>query len=394
MRIFNDAAAQRFCGALLALAALPHCAIAGAEGCVPLPDRAALRALDSEDLKLLAVNRWVKCGWDQAEPAMQRWREVARADWRRQRRNDHLPYDRQAEALENDFNAELSDLLGINPAELYNELQRFQLMPAPDDAAGLSDILLLDIDAATQWRHYENGVPAAVAFVRRDFERDASTALTLELLLVEHDARNAQLDAARARLDRAEAAWNRAVAGDAGAAASSREAMHYRLEQLRRVLAPVAPVSAVPGAEDWTLYRDSGRFVCGTADLEERRHGVSYLRDHVLQLADPDDALTELLTSAWRSEIGGDSRHTALLLKLLRERHDEAALEQGWREALASIRADDSVVGMTFHGRFLPLPNRVVEDGDSAGTTRERPLSVQELVELVQATPLYRVMHR
>lgn len=386
MRIFKAAAARWCCGALLALAVLLPCGVASAADCVPMPDRVQLHALDSEDLKLLAINRWTKCGWDQAEPVMRRWREVAREDWRRQQQEDGLPASARSQALENDFVFELLELLSINPAELYSELRDVSQMPVPGDPPALSDILLLNVEPTAPLRNVEAGVPAAVEFLRRDFRFDTDLALELELVLVKHEVRSARLDAARARLERAEKAWRRQAAAEADVPDS--------IAKLHRVLAPVAPVSPVASRGDWKLYRLTRTEFCGTREVMERRYGVSYLRDYVLQLADPGDALNELLDTAWRGEINGGSRHTMLLVQLLRQRHDEAALEQGWREALASIRADDAVVGLTFLGRFLPLPYQVVEDGDSAGTTRERALSVQELAELVQATPLYRVMQR
>lgn len=386
MRISNSARARGIGRARLAAACLLLSGLAAAQDCVPMPDRAQLHALDGEDLKILALNRWTKCGWGQAEPAMRRWREVAREQWRREQQQDGLPASARSAALESDFLSDLLNLLMINPSELHDELRDVSQMPAPGDPQGLSDILLLNVDPTAPQRNVEASIPAVVEFLRKDFRFDTDLALELELVLVKHEVRGASLDAARARLERAEKAWRRQASAEAEVPDS--------IDKLRRVLAPVVPVSPTPTRADWKLYRLNGADFCGTREATERRYGVSYMRDYVLQLSDPADALNELLDTAWRGEIAGNSRHTMLLVQLLRQRYDEAALQQGWREALASIRIDDSVVGLTFHGRFLPLPDRVVEDGETVGTTRERELSVQELAELVQATPLYRVMHR
>lgn len=351
-----------------------------------MPGRTELHALAGEDLKILALNRWTKCGWDQAEPVMRRWREVARAQWRRQHQGGGSPASARPDVPENDFVYELLGLLMTNPDELLDELRDVSHMPAAGDPQGLSDILRLNVEPTAPRRNVEASIPTVAEFLRKDVRSDPDLALVLDLALVRHEVRSARLDAARARLQQAEKNWRRQAAADAEIPDS--------IARLRRVLEPVAPVSPVPGRSDWKLYRFSGRETCGTREATERRYGLGYLRDYVLQLADPEAALAELLDTAWQREIGGDSRHTALLVQLLRQRHDEAALAQGWSEALASIRADDSVVGLTFHGRFLPLPVAVVEDGDAPGTTRQRELSVAELAALVQATPLYRVMHR
>lgn len=354
--------------------------------------KAQLKRLDAEDMRIYAVQRWLKCGFAEAEPALRFWRNEATAQERRERRAD----PEESEFAGDAFVDEIYGMVVLNPVAIPDELARLDPGTKDGDIAALAELLLLRADEATVRRHFDDSLPALVSWLRKEVPsgRDPATSamagLELDLVLIKRLVRQGEIAAAREELERIERRWHSRAASMPIA-----DKVKGDISRLRQVLQAVAPRSAAPSRTDWTLNRSRGGFICGTPYVQERRYGVQYLRDYVLRAADTDAAIAELLDTSWRSEIAGDASHTLLLAELLRRRHDDAALKQGWIDALATLRADEHGSGLQLFGQFLPLASALIEDDAPApGSTRERRFTQEELVALVLATPLYRSLHR
>lgn len=374
----------------LAFVVMALFALAPAAACPPPLGKAqweALAAADDEDPFNYALMRWLKCGWNSAEPAMRDLRATVIAKARKDAAESGGDPDEHGE-----FVQRFVMILHLDPAVL-DEADFFDMdeEPNPDDPAPLAELMRLRVPPATLASNFEDGFPGVIALLRREPLSDGDE-LMLELALVKQMARRGDIDAARARIDRL---TRDAGARQASSSESERDSHYGEIKLLQMMQAAFEPASAKSAAADdshWVLDRSSHRRrFCGTGAYMERLFGSSALRESVLKAGDADAAIGELLVQHWREHLLGGVPQAPLLIELLRKRHGEAGLRQGWEDGIATLR-DGEVPAIHLFGHYLPLPNLVRED-DSAvpGTTRERRLSCEELVALVKASSLYRL---
>ncbi|GMV28043.1 MAG: hypothetical protein AMXMBFR59_01680 [Rhodanobacteraceae bacterium] len=374
----------------LAFVVMSFFALATAAACPPPLGKAQweeLAADDGEDPFNYASMRWLKCGWNAAEPAMRDLRAAVKAKARKDAAESGDGPDEHDE-----FVQRFVMILHLDPA-LLDEPDFFDMdeEPNPDDPAPLAELLRLRVSPATLASNFENGFPGMIALLRREPLSDADE-LMLELALVKQMARRGDIDAARARIDRLA---RDVQARQASSKESESDSDYGETELLQSMQAAFEPASAKSAAADgspWMLDRSSHqRRFCGTGAYMARLFGSSALRESVLKAGDVDAAIGELLVQHWRGHLLGGAPQAPLLIELLRKSHGEAGLRQGWEDGIATLRDGESPAIHLF-GHHLPLPNLVRED-DSAipGATSERALSREELVALVKASSLYRL---
>ncbi len=354
-----------------------------------------LRDDDSYTLRTYALTRWFKCGWPAALPAMKVWRTAAEEA----AREDAAEY-KDALPTSTEFVEDLRMMVWMSPEAFDMHLsEEFTEEPNEDDPAQLAALMRLRVDPAQMLRHIEQGRTAVIALLREDLALPAATDLVLELSVVAQLIRAGKIDEARAYFDRIErqsTARDVQLADVADATRDSDAEAVERLDSMRAVLGPVGPVSGATTATRWIIYRSQAarRNFCGTGAMMERLFDTTYLRDIVLRAADADAAIAEALTVDWRAQVNGAGARSGLLLDLLRKRYGKAGLEQGWADALAGLRTDGASIGVVLFGHYLAMPDAVVEsDASSPGATHERPLRLDELINLVKATALYRASH-
>jgi hypothetical protein len=293
--LIRRCAQAAFCFALLLQTAV-------AQPCASLPSRAQLKTMDVNRLGAVALQGWLTCGWAAAEPVMRRWRVAAHAAWLQEQRAEGAFFDKHEQLRDNAFAMGLALLVFVNPSEIDSVLEDYFEEIDREERSTAAATWQMDADVETRLRHFEAGLPQAIALLRRDVSRSPGAALELDLALVKYEVRQDRIDAARALLDRAEAVW-RAREQDWSVKASHQ----LRIDELRKVLAPVVLQPSVPGNRGWTLDRRRDRG-CGTGVFKERRYGVNYLRAYVLRTADTHLVMVERLDARWVGEVYGDSR--------------------------------------------------------------------------------------
>lgn len=360
-----------FAGAL-ALA----CTVAPAQACPAPPNASEWRELAEEPAQLsgYALLRWLHCGWRTAEPAF--------VQARRLYREAVAAETEDAEAYEPDADPFVL-LLHVNPEPFVAALREEMEEPDEDAPASFAALQRLPLVTKTAARRYEEGLPEAVALLRREPLAPASV-LLLDLALAKQQLRQGNADAARASLERL------AADTQANDALGDSRALEL-LQELRNALALPQPPRWEPADAAWTLQRSARRPLrhCGTATMAEQMFGAEPLREAVLRAADPDVAIDELLSTQWRDYLEGGGDHAALLVELLRKRHGESGLRQGWDDALALLH-EGVAPSLQLFGRPLPLPARVIEDAADGGS-QERALRRDELVALVQGSAVYQL---
>ena len=158
------------------------CAAAAAQACPPMPARSQLKAMRMEGLRLLALQRWLKCGWEASGPAMRLWRTAATKDWIKMQREEGPFLDGSEALASNDFAGHLYILAQLNPAEIDDVLQELSQELELEDADALADLLRLDVEEGSRAARYEAGVPPAVAILQKNFATDPAVTLDLELM--------------------------------------------------------------------------------------------------------------------------------------------------------------------------------------------------------------------
>jgi hypothetical protein len=353
---------------------------ADVQACPPLPSTARLQALAEQDeLDGYTLLRVLKCGWREAEPAVRAWRESVRA----------APGEEEdtEESLIEPFIAATR----VNPAFIRKLLD--EPLDEDDAPAEVMALARMPQGQAAQLRHFEQSLAPAIAWLRKEAPLTPAQELQLELSLAAQEIRRGQLDQARAHVEKAAADWEALETKDE-ASDSARTEASEALEEFRAVLALPAAQSLATTSEPWTLDRSSWLRRCGFSAAMAEVFGTAYLRELVLRHSDPDLAISELLAADWRDQIHGSPEHAEFLATLLRKRYSAQELRQGWDDALASLRNEDAVTGLSLFGHFLPLPSAVRERADNPGDLpTERRLRDEELVEMVRNTPLYKALN-
>ncbi|TDR41265.1 hypothetical protein DFR29_111179 [Tahibacter aquaticus] len=353
------------------------------QACPPLLSRQALQQLDpQEELGQYVMLRWLTCGAETTLPAL----PVLRAGLRLQALQRDGDGDEPAAAPDDEFAEMVVASLSVNPhaviAGFFEEREDID----EDTPAYLRSLMAWQVSAQQKLRHFEQGVAPVIAFLRQQ-PLSPSIEQQLELILIAQEIRQGKIEQARTHLAR--------VASAAALPQADTESAE-RLAQMKAVLAPVREHSLAADTQRWVIDKSTGRRLrmrCGTGAWMEAMYGLDYLRAEVLRRADADAdaAIAELLQDDWREQIGGHGSRSGFLAELLRKRHPPAALKLAWDDALASIRNDDDKAGLSLFGNYLALPSAVLEgDVTAAGGARERPLTVDELAELVRQSALYR----
>jgi hypothetical protein len=383
---------------LLSLLSSPSLAVA-ASCPAPLP-QSTLRELDPEEaLNSYVLLRWLACGPEAALPLLPLLRERLRELEREEAADDaaaaeYTGRDPQADAA-GAFERQVILALSMNPAALVESVtdeEDFADASDPDatpfEREGRKYLPLLR-DQRQILRHYEQGVQAGIAFLRRDTLSPPQEQL-LELALVGQEIRQGRIETARQHLARIVAASPATPTTNKEDA----ELLQVRVELLTDALAPVQLISPAPDTQSWVIDKSTGflrrRGACGWGGMMQALFGRDALRAEVLRRADPDAAIAEALREEWTSLIEGRSGGT-LLPQLLRKRYSAAELRTGLDDAVASIHSSGANAGLMLFGQALPLPYAVLEDDAKASDgTSQRPLSPAELADLVRASDLYR----
>jgi hypothetical protein len=327
--------------------------------CPPIPSTAQIADAQAhsddsvEWLQRYAFARTLKCGWDEALPAVKHALGAPQDGHAKQFHQGAVLIALMHPQDVVESYVEESDELDSDPW-----LRPFSLRPDERDAAV---------------RRLEQAIPDFVALLAGQAGGDSTFGTYAQIALVAHEVRSGEIAAARSRLER--------LASLPAARSDEDDDSAELISRLRVALAPMSPVE--PESRDWVLDRTgkTNRRFCG---LEQLGSGIdpSGLRADVLR-AQGDDAgaLAVLLRNEWHGPAPSGITHAPRLLPLLKRSHPGNRLRQGWLDAEGSIRSDGERPGFLLYGVELPLPRAVREnDPDDPARTIERPLRRNEAI--------------
>lgn len=338
--------------------------------CPPLPTATefARQAQADEDwLPRYAFARTLKCGWDEALPAIERAMQARRG----QGEDDEFREGAMAVAIMHPQDLVVAYAEESDEAEQDPWLRPLRLRPDEYDSAV---------------RHVEQAIPRLFAVLADTAVGETNLDSYLQVALIAHEVRSGEMAAARARLERVSAAYvGRPVADD--------DDIVEVLQRTRAALAPVSPVEST--ATDWVLDR-SGTTRRGSCGLEQLGSGIdpAGLRAQMLRAqGDTAGAIAVLLRNEWRGPDHSGVSHALRLLPLLRERYPGRLLQQGWLDAEGSIRTQGEHPGFLLYGVELPLPDAVREtDPADPARTTERPLRHDEALAYLREWQFVRIL--
>ncbi len=341
--------------------------------CPPMPSAAQIakaqaRSDDAiEWLQRYAFARTLKCGWDDALPAIERALEATQ-DSHAERFHEGavlLALMHPQDVVENyvEESDELADDRWLRP---------FLLRPGERDAAV---------------RHFDQAIPKFVALLAGRAGGDRTFEAYAQIALVAHEVRSGEVAAARSRLERL--ASSPVVLSEDDEGEDSAEL----ISRMRTALAPMSQVGPEPS--DWVLDKTGGtnRRICGFAQLGSGIDPAGLRADVLRAQGDEARALAVLLRNEWRGPAPSGVTHALRLLPLLKRSHPGDGLRQGWLDAEGSIRTEGERPGFVLYGVELPLPRAVRENapGDPSGTI-ERPLRRDEAIAYLRDWSFFEVL--
>jgi hypothetical protein len=241
--------------------------------------------------------------------------------------------------------------------------------------------------AATRLEH---AVPDLVALLRERLPADQLKRLDthFERVLIAHEVRTGFLDQARARLEH--------LSGDPRLNDAPRFYQVPRdwVAQTREALALPSPMA--PPMSDWVIdltgnaYKESclpWSFgdVCALQPAGLRA-------DMLLGNGDRTGAITVLLRNEWARTMYDMVSCNRQLGQLLGERYSPDALRAGWAAAERSVRIAGADSGFVLYGVELPLPRAALVVDASTGEAVERPLTLEQALNLIRKSDLYHAL--
>lgn len=330
--------------------------------CPPIPSAAQIAAAQArsddatEWLQRYAFARTLKCGWDDALPAIERALEATQGSSAKR------------------FHEGAVLIALMHPQDVVESY--FEESDELADDRWLRPFLLRSGERDAAARHFDQAIPKFVALLAGQAGGNRTFETYAQIALVAHEVRSGEIAAARFRL--AGLAPSPAALSDEDDGDDDSAEL---ISRLRAALAPISPVE--PESTDWVLDRTgkTNQRFCG---LEQLGSGIdpSGLRADVLR-AQGDDAgaLAVLLRNEWRGPAPSGVTHALRLLPLLKRSYPGNQLRQGWLDAEGSIRTEGEHPGFLLYGVELPLPRAVREnDPDDPAQTIERPLRRDEVI--------------